>query len=677
MNLKEGGEKICFLPLSSLINQLRKNQIQQLACHAMTAITNHSSTSSDSYRYLISTLTFLLLPLLTIAQISSDGIPPGYMQAEKDNQIILYQIPAPDTEQLLKEDRQAGRFGVAERIGVLLPVAISPNVSGHWAVLPDGSRQWRVRINSAGAKSLSLYFSNFYLPEGCSLYIYNQLRTRMGGAYTHQNNHKSGFFVTELIPGDDMIVELLVSQHVFEKPEFLIKDVLYAYNKEGQGIVNFGDSGECNVNVNCSEGDAWQDQKKGVVKIHSRVGSIVFRCTGSLVNNTSYDFSPYVYTADHCARAGSTYASADDLNQWVFFFNYEAPDCPNPEEEPPFVALTGATLKANVGGGSANMGSDFYLVLLNQNIPPAVSPYFNGWSRRNVPSGSGVGIHHPSGDIKKISTYAQPLINSSWNANTPNMYWQVRWSATENGHGVTEGGSSGSPLFNSQGLIVGQLTGGQASCANPNAPDYYGKFSTSWESIGTTPERQLKPWLDPENFGVETLQGSYDTLQVIARFAADTTFTQTGYSIGFSDLSLGEPTEWHWIFDGGEPRESFSRNPGKITYKRYGKFDVTLVVRNEHRTDSLVRKEYIQTVPGMFPNPANDQVTFSFGSHDYEIIRVEIYDMHGILSYSRDYNISGLYSVNVYTGFLRQGAYVINFISHSEQVYRQKLLIAR
>ncbi|HHN47663.1 MAG TPA: T9SS type A sorting domain-containing protein, partial [Bacteroidales bacterium] len=461
--------------------------------------------------------------------------------------------------------------------------------------------------------------------------------------------------------------------------DLLITEVLYVYPKEDTSTSEFGTSGDCNVNINCSEGDEWQHQKRGVVKLHSRVGSIVFRCTGSLVNNTSYDFSPYVFTADHCARSGSTYASADDLNQWVFYFNYEASDCPNPpqEEEPLPVALTGATLKANVGGGSANMASDFYLVLLNQNIPPEVMPYFNGWSRRNVSSGSGTGIHHPSGDIKKISTYTQPLITASWNANTPNMYWQVRWSATQNGHGVTEGGSSGSPLFNDQGLIVGQLTGGQASCNNPNAPDYYGKFSWSWESVGSTPDRQLKPWLDPENFGVETLQGSYDTLQVIARFAADTTFTQTGSSIGFSDLSLGEPAEWHWIFEGGEPRESFSRNPGRITYSMYGKFDVTLVVRNEHRTDSLVLKDYIQTVPGMFPNPANDQVTLLLGSHDYEDIRVEIYDMHGILYYNRIYKISGLYSVNVFTGFLRQGAYVINFISDNEQVHRQKLLIAR
>jgi PKD repeat protein len=646
----------------------------------MTTKPNHIKASTLSFASafaLASTFAFFLLPLISLAQISSGGIPPGFKQTEMDNQVITYQIPAPDTEQLLKEDRLAGKFGVAERIGVLLPLNVTPRDHATWTILPDGTRHWRVRISSDGATALGLYYGDFYLPPGCSLFVYNVSRTRLLGSYTSKNNHESRLFANEQVPGDELIVELLVSPDATEQPDFVITEVLYVYPKEDNSISGFGTSGSCNINVNCSEGDEWQNQKNGVVKIEAKVGPNTLGCSGSLVNNTRYDFLPYVYTADHCARTGSTYATEEDLNQWIFFFNYEADACQNPDKEPDPVSLIGASLKANVGGGSANMGSDFYLVLLNQNIPPAVSPYFNGWSRRNVPSGSGVGIHHPSGDIKKISTYAQPLINSSWNANTPNMYWQVRWSATENGHGVTEGGSSGSPLFNSQGLIVGQLTGGQASCANPNAPDYYGKFSTSWESIGTTPERQLKPWLDPENFGVETLQGSYDTLQVIARFAADTTFTQTGYSIGFSDLSLGEPTEWHWIFDGGEPRESFSRNPGKITYKRYGKFDVTLVVRNEHRTDSLVRKEYIQTVPGMFPNPANDQVTFSFGSHDYEIIRVEIYDMHGILSYSRDYNISGLYSVNVYTGFLRQGAYVINFISHSEQVYRQKLLIAR
>ena len=74
---------------------------------------------------------------------------------------------------------------------------------------------------------------------------------------------------------------------------------------------------------------------------------------------------------------------------------------------------------------------------------------------------------------------------------------------------MTEGGSSGSPLFDSFGMIVGNLTGGGSSCdsASLDEPDYYGKFSHSWISCGPDSASQLQPWLDPDNTGVEVLDG--------------------------------------------------------------------------------------------------------------------------------------------------------------------------
>jgi hypothetical protein len=77
---------------------------------------------------------------------------------------------------------------------------------------------------------------------------------------------------------------------------------------------------------------------------------------------------------------------------------------------------------------------------------------------------------------------------------------------------VTEGGSSGSPLFNNDGRIIGTLTGGYSACdssgvVGPNKPDYFGKFSYHWESNGTADTCQLKPWLDPDNTGITFMDG--------------------------------------------------------------------------------------------------------------------------------------------------------------------------
>ena len=73
-------------------------------------------------------------------------------------------------------------------------------------------------------------------------------------------------------------------------------------------------------------------------------------------------------------------------------------------------------------------------------------------------------MHHPSGDIKKISTYSSNLNTSGWNGNGVQSHWRVYWTSNSNGHGVTEGGSSGSPIFRANGRIMGTLTGGGSYC---------------------------------------------------------------------------------------------------------------------------------------------------------------------------------------------------------------------
>jgi hypothetical protein len=240
------------------------------------------------------------------------------------------------------------------------------------------------------------------------------------------------------------------------------------------------------------------------VRILIRNGFSVYWCTGSLVNNTSLDKKPYILTANHCGKG----ATAENLGQWQFFFNYESAGCPSPITEPARQLLVGAKKVAASDLSNGRIGSDFYLTLLNQGIPSDFQSYFLGWSALNEPSSAGVSIHHPQGDIKKISTYTTPLVSTSWE-NTPNTHWRVIWAKTANGHGVTEGGSSGSPIFNSDGLMLGTLTGGQASCdsANLTQPDYYGKFFYHWDQNGTADTLQLKPFLDPGNTGTTMLSG--------------------------------------------------------------------------------------------------------------------------------------------------------------------------
>ena len=177
--------------------------------------------------------------------------------------------------------------------------------------------------------------------------------------------------------------------------------------------------------------------------------------------------------------------------------------------------MTGGTVRASSGSGTLNnppganqvAGSDFYLVELNSAIPTTYNPYFAGWDRNNSAATNGVSIHHPNGSAKKISTFTASLTNTSFNGGGSGHFWRVVWASTTNGHGVTEGGSSGSPIFNQNKRIVGQLTGGSSACNATSSPDVYGKLRSDWDLNGSSNSAQLKPWLDPTNSGVTSLDG--------------------------------------------------------------------------------------------------------------------------------------------------------------------------
>lgn len=234
-----------------------------------------------------------------------------------------------------------------------------------------------------------------------------------------------------------------------------------------------------------------------------------------------------------------------------------------------------------------------------------------------------------------ISTYTDALVSTPYNVPSQDengMYWKVIWAETTNGHGVTEGGSSGSPLFNTAGHIVGGLTGGQASCSSPEKPDYYGKLSSSWESNGNDSTSQLKYWLDPANTGAFELSGSdFVSTDYYASFSTETRDIKLGESVQFDNSSVGNITHYEWIFTGGEPASFAGENPPPIKYPTAGNFDVKLTIINSEDTNSSLKKAYIQVTPNIYPNPSSGKMTISFGKENTDLENVQIlaYDITG------------------------------------------------
>jgi len=453
------------------------------------------------------TLLFLLLalclPFNTMGQLSAGGVPYCFSRALAPDTGFITTGNPPGTDVLAKEDE---RSPLPYRFAVNLSVDVGTDNSGVWET-SGKTRVWRATLKSPGALALILYFDRYRLPEGGRLFLYNPARTQILGAFTSGNNNRLSTFSAGLIYGDAVTIEYDAPGDL-PPPDLHISEVGHAY----RGVANqekshggFNGSGPCQVNINCDEGGNWQNQKRGVARIIVKRNGGSNWCSGSLVDNVRHDGTPYLLTADHCGIG----CSEEDLSQWIFFFDYESSECPDPSTEPPLKSMTGATLVAH-GGNAGITGSDFFMVLLNSEVPASYNVYFNGWSREtNPPSPSGVSIHHPQGDIRKISTYTSPVQPAHWSGNPALCHWRVTWVGTANGHGTTEGGSSGSPLFDNSGRIIGTLTGGDSSCdsARLNLPDYYGMFSYHWDKNGTDSSSILKCWLDPDNTNVMTLKG--------------------------------------------------------------------------------------------------------------------------------------------------------------------------
>ncbi len=369
-------------------------------------------------------------------------------------------------------------------------------------VMADGTEVWRLRFHSDEARALTVYFDDFHLPVGSQLYIYNPDQSYWEGPMDHIENNDHGRFVTNDIYGEDIVLEYIQPVAVLGQARLAVSGIGYLFRYvERPESMNRG-SDECQVDTACPEADNWSCQVDAAVRLRITAGQGIFVCSGAMVNTTMKDCRQYMLSALHCV----TNVSPDDFAYLQVRWGYARSGCGN-GSGPMGRNRTGVIKLADSNDGGGNSGSDFVLCEVEDPIPDSYEPYFAGWDATGAGSNFGTSIHHPSGDWKKISTYTTNLTSQWWGA--PGSHWGVAWTPTESGHGVTEGGSSGSPIFNAQGLIIGTLTGGASACepggagqgTGPNLADFYGKMSHHWSSNPNSAGQKLRVWLDPIGSG--------------------------------------------------------------------------------------------------------------------------------------------------------------------------------
>ena len=394
-----------------------------------------------------------------------------------------------------------------------------------------GRKIYRLQIELEGTPvGCNLYYEDFYIPEGGKLYIYSPEGQQVLGAYTHATHPKHGAFATEPISGNTLILDY-EAPATGEMPSIQVQGVGYFYRpalmadagaKKHIGLEDGSDPGlgkYCQVNANCPEGDPYQAQKASSVAMLMVDGDALGMCSGNLVNNVAGDFKPYVMTAAHCASATETFGIPDmALNQWIFAFHYEKPRCSSGDyatlQEK---SVVGAEMRSFIPVAGY---SDGLLLEIKQDIPLDYRVYYSGWDATPTTWQVGASIHHPAGDAAKISIFDGDVKLGRWNFDEGGVddHFSLKFRK-----GNTEGGSSGSPLFNGAGDQVGTLTGGVISICSMEAD--YGRLNSHFDKYKSKGETwYMAKWLDPKNTGTMKVKGTwrenYQPLSVVPSIIA-------------------------------------------------------------------------------------------------------------------------------------------------------------
>lgn len=448
---------------------------------------------------------FLLLFLqqATHAQLSRGGKP--IMAGNLKSSFQWINLDDARVEELVLEDQADAIRGIKNRrIASEIPVSLNPERDGTWEGLPDGTRIWRLGLRGAGARALGIVFTRYFLEEGARLFLFDPMMKKVLGAYTHQNNKSTAILPVSYLPGGELIIQLELTVGLVNYGELQVGTVRFAhlpvFQDKSLNDDYFGRADTCNVDINCPPGTNLQELKRSVVRMVNDE-----LCTGVLINNTKEDGKPYIYTAAHCVFDRFT----GEYQPCVFYFNYESPSCDGPDGNDQF-SIAGATLVAT-GDTSENPRDadslDFALLELSVTPPDSFKVYYAGWNRSPTPAQNTTTIHHPRGDVKKVSRDDDPPETSYHQDNyLPELVKFSHWRILEWDLATTEWGSSGCPLFDQNLHVVGTLTGGAANCVN-RVNDYFTKFDYAWDYYDA-PSKQLKHWLDPSpGTGAMTLDG--------------------------------------------------------------------------------------------------------------------------------------------------------------------------
>ncbi len=455
----------------------------------------------------------------------------------------------------LTEDQRASIYSAATqwpmRVGVVAPVNAAVQFNGK--VSENAKAQafgairqvnntmvWTTSVIAEGATGLRLHITGLDLPEGATLSIYNKRGEAF--AYTTRDSLNIGDFWTHTMTGS--IAYLQLSGADITDVTFQIADLGYLGDKWAAAAKKKpqpgGDSNLCTYNADCVENagcttsSVVADATKAVGHMQYVDGQYMYICSGGLINNESG--KTYFLTANHCMSSNNV---ANTLDTY-FFYEIGCNDSCLPQWTAPSTPrVEGAAVVAT------NETGDYTLLELGGNAP--AGSVMLGWDATEIAHDNGTMLYriaHPLGAPQAYSTHE---IDDSYGSCGGD--WPIpNWIYSQDVIGATQGGSSGSPVLNSNGQIVGQLSGGCGSnindeCDEINNRTVDGAFASYYDEIagllGGAP-----PCTDNDNDGVCAENGDCnDNNDSIFPGAEETCGDSIDQDCDGSDLACGGCTD--------------------------------------------------------------------------------------------------------------------------------------
>jgi len=450
----------------------------------------------------------LLFILVSASNIVEAASPLSQIMALKDQKVTHIGLPALDLAKLRSKAFDSSPEKTL-KFAQVNEYSIDAITSEGWTNVVHEQRAmsiWRLVIESPNAYSINLGFTQYQMPIGASLFVYADGYEHMVRPFTDADNEQHGQLWTPIVPARKIVVEVNVPTNLKQDLRLELSKVNQAYLDVTRLHAEFKalKSGSCNFDVVCPQGNGWRDQIQSVAALS--INGFFF-CTGAAINNTANDKRPFFLTANHCG-VGS--GNAPSL---VAYWNYQNSTCRTPGSAASGGSGDGPLSQFNTGAifRASYSPSDMTLVEFDDPVLSSANVFFSGWNRANSAFSSSVTIHHPNVEEKRISFENNPVTISGYLNPTGvgNTHIRVEdWDL-----GTTEPGSSGSPLFDPNKRIIGQLHGGFAACGNDDA-DWYGRINQSWTGGGTNSSR-LRNWLDPLNTGASAINGIFASSPVI------------------------------------------------------------------------------------------------------------------------------------------------------------------